>query len=165
MSKLKLAKEKNKTKETGKDPWLVLVADDDGSIHLVTEMVLSDFEFEDKPIKILKAYSARETIEVLESEPKIAVLLLDVVMESLNAGLDAVPIIRNKLQNRKVRIIVRTGQAGSATVSEIIRQYDINDFKNKAYLDHDKLIDVVTMALRNYRDIQLAYEENNKQTT
>lgn len=161
MSDLKLSEEKKKKEINKNEPWIVLVADDDGSIHLVTEMVLRDFEFEERPVKLMRAYSARETIEVLEEEPKVAVLLLDVVMESLNAGLDAVPIIRNKLKNRKVRIIIRTGQAGSATVSDIIRQYDINDFKNKSYLDHDKLVDVVTMALRNYRDIKLASNENN----
>lgn len=155
---LKFAPERKEDKTNEKEPWIVLVADDDGSIHLVTEMVLSNFKFEDKPIKILKAYSARETLDVLEKEPKVAVILLDVVMESLNAGLDAVPIIRNQLKNREVRIIIRTGQAGSATVSDIIRQYDINDFKNKVYLDHDKLIDIVTLALRNYRDIRLGYD-------
>lgn len=161
MSALKLAKEDNNKKNKKEEPWIVLVADDDGSIHLVTEMVLRDFVFDEKPLKILKAYSARETLDILEKEPKIAVILLDVVMESLNAGLDAVPIIRNQLKNREVRIIIRTGQAGSATVSSIVRQYDINDFKNKAYLNHDKLIDTVTLALRNYRDIKLK-EENEK---
>ncbi len=161
MSDLKLSPDKEDQKENTNEPWIVLVADDDGSIHLVTEMVLRDFEFEDKPLKLLKAYSARQTLEIMENEPKVAIILLDVVMESLNAGLDAVPIIRNKLKNREVRIIVRTGQAGKATVSDIIRQYDINDFKNKSYLDHDKLVDVVTMALRNYRDIKLASNEKH----
>lgn len=158
MSKLNLAKKEIKEIKNSNngEPWIILVADDDGSIHLVTEMVLRDFEFEEKPLKILRAYSAKEALKVVEEEPKIAVILLDVVMETLNAGLDAVPVIRGKLKNREVRIIIRTGHAGRATVSDIIRQYDINDLKNKSYLDHDKLIDVVTMALRNYRDITIA---------
>jgi two-component system sensor histidine kinase/response regulator len=150
--KLILAPEELNIKKDS-EPWIVLIADDDGAIHLVTEMVLSDFEFEDRPLKLLKAYSAEQTINVLKQEPKVAVLLLDVVMESLNAGLDAVPIIRNELKNKTVRIIIRTGHAGKATVSEIIRQYDINDFKNKTYLDHEKLKDTVILALRGYRDI------------
>ena len=147
------AKEDEEIIENKKEPWIVLVADDDGTIHLVTEMVLRDFEFENRPVKLLKAYSAKQTLEVLKKDPKIAVILLDVVMESINAGLDAVPLIRNELGNRKVRIIIRTGHAGSATVSEIIRQYDINDFKSKGHLDNDRLKDTVTLALRNYRDI------------
>lgn len=141
------------TVEQHEEPWIVLMADDDGAIHLVTEMVLKDFEFEDRPLKMLRAYSAEQTLNVLKQEPKVAVLLLDVVMESLNAGLDAVPIIRNELKNKRVRIIITTGHAGTATVSEIIRQYDVNDFKNKTCLDNEKLKDTVTFALRGYRDI------------
>lgn len=133
--------------------WKVLIADDSSSVHLVTEMVLKDFIFENKTLKILKAYTAEEAINILEKNPDIAVIFLDVVMETLNAGLDAVPIIRGQLNNHTVRIIVRTGQSGSVATYDAIEKYDINDYRNKAFLDHDTLINAITFALRDYRDI------------
>ncbi len=155
MSELKFAKSVNIDDKT-EEPWIVLVADDEGTVHLVTEMVLKDFKFNDKPIKMLSAYSGQQTIDMLKDEPRIAVILLDVVMEHVNAGLDVVNIIRNILDNHEVRIILRTGQSGTATVSDIIKQYDINGYKNKENLTADRLQDTVLLALRSYHDIQRA---------
>jgi len=154
MSELKFAKNLNENK-INSEPWIVLVADDEGTVHLVTEMVLKDFKFNDKSIKMLSAYSGQQTIDILRDEPKIAVILLDVVMENINAGLDVVNIIRNTMNNHEVRIILRTGQSGTATVSDIIRQYDINGYKSKENLTASKLQDTVLLALRSYHDIQV----------
>lgn len=155
MAELRFAKKTDENKNID-EPWIVLVADDEGTVHLVTEMVLKDFKFNDKPIKMLSAYSGQQTIDILKDEPRIAVILLDVVMENINAGLDVVDIIRNTLDNHEVRIILRTGQSGTATVSDIIKQYDINGYKNKENLTSDRLQDTVLLALRSYHDIQRA---------
>jgi CheY-like chemotaxis protein len=134
--------------------WNVIVADDEGMVHMVTEMALKNLEFEGKPLKLHNAYSAKQTIDLMRELPnRVAIILLDIVMESLDAGLQAVPLIRDEMTDHEVRIIVRTGQAGRTAQDDIIRQYDINDFYDKVSLDHDKLINAVTLALRNYRDI------------
>ncbi len=158
MAGLKFAKKEDK-EENGVDPWIVLIADDEGTVHLGTEMVLKDFKFQDKPIKLLSAYSGAQTIEKLKEEPNIAVILLDVVMENIHACLDTVDFIRKNLNNHEVRIILRTGQAGTATISEIIKQYDINGYKKKENLTAERLQDTVLLALRAYHDIQLAKEK------
>lgn len=139
------------------DPWTVLIVDDEGTVHSVTEIVLRDVIFEDKPIKLKSAYSAKEAMGVIKDDDKIAIVLLDVVMETMSAGLDIVDDIRN--ENPKIRIILRTGQAGTATVSEIINMYDIHDFKEKQDLTSEKLKQAVILALRNYRDIQNLSED------
>ena len=154
--KMIFAPEPKKKKKHSKDeePWNIIVADDEGMVHMVTEMALRDYEFEDRPIKLHSTYSAKETVEAIKKFPdgeKIAIILLDVVMESLDAGLKAVPLIREG--NREVRIIIRTGQAGRTALTDIIHNYDVNDIHEKTALDHTKLINVVTLALRNYRDI------------
>jgi len=41
-------------------------------------------------------------------------VLLDVIMETDQAGLDLVEFIRDTLKNETVRIILRTGQPGQA---------------------------------------------------
>lgn len=154
MNKLKFAP--NKIKKEIADFWTILIADDEGTVHMVTEMVLKDFVFDNKSIKFINAYSGTQTIEKLKENKNVAIVLLDVVMESLNTGLDVVNIIRNELENHEIRIILRTGQAGTATVTDIINQYDINEYKNKTSFTEQQLKDTITLALRSYRDIQLA---------
>ena len=71
--------------------------------------------------------------------PDIAVILLDVVMETDDAGLELVDFIRSELKNETVRIILRTGQPGQAPERRVIVDYDINDYKAKTELTADKL--------------------------
>lgn len=142
------------SKSKSEDVWNVIVADDEGMVHMVTEMALKNMEFEGKPLKLHSAYTAKQTIELMRELPNhVAIILLDIVMESLDAGLEAVPLIRDELTNHEVRIIIRTGQAGRSAQDDIIREYDVNDFYDKVSLDHDRLINAVTLSLRNYRDI------------
>jgi len=94
--------------------WKVLVADDEPEVHDVTRLVLGSFRFADRRLEFLSAYSASEARALLEQHPDIAVLLLDVVMESEQAGLALVRSIREDLGNPFVRIVLRTGQAGQA---------------------------------------------------
>jgi CheY-like chemotaxis protein len=146
-----MAKDKSHPSENA---WNVIIADDEGMVHMVTEMALKNIEFDGKPLKIHSAYTAKQTLDIIRELPdRVAVILLDIVMETLDAGLQAVPLIRDELTDHEVRIVVRTGQAGRNAQDDIIRNYDINDFYDKATLDHDKLINAVILALRNYRDI------------
>ena len=111
------ADKKEKVTEVQKDtlpPWKVLIVDDEESIHSITELVLGNFHFDDRAIIFLNAYSASQAKEILNKEEDIALILLDVVMESDDAGLQLVRYIRNDIDNKMVRIVLRTGQPGSA---------------------------------------------------
>ncbi|MEM9301774.1 MAG: DUF3369 domain-containing protein [Pseudomonadota bacterium] len=140
--------------------WKILIVDDEVSVHTVTEMVLGDFVFEGKPLQFLHAHSATEAIDFFQQEADIALVLLDVVMESDRAGLDLVDRIRNEIGNNRVRIILRTGQPGQAPEEEVIVRYDINGYKEKTELTAQKLFTTVYSALRSYRDIMII--ERNK---
>lgn len=133
--------------------WKLLVVDDEEDIHTVTHLTLDDFEFEKKPVEILDAYSAQEAYELLDEQPDIAIMLLDVVMETTSAGLDLVRRIRSELHNHFVRIILRTGQPGHAPERKVVVQYDINDYKAKTELTADKIFTLVTSGLRAYRSL------------
>src|SRR5438045_6147767 len=112
-------------------PWKVLIVDDEPEVHNVTRLVLSNFRFEERPLKFLSAYSGREAVELLAAQPDVAVMLLDVVMESDQAGLDVVKRVRSELANPFVRIVLRTGQPGQAPEHHVIANYDINDYKDQ----------------------------------
>lgn len=133
--------------------WRVLVADDDEEVHAVTRMVLSELTFDDRPIELHHVYSGAEAVETVRNEAPFAVLLLDVVMESDDAGLLAVKAIRDQLGERALRIVLRTGQPGHAPEQRVIRDYDINDYREKTELTANKLHTTMYAALRSYRDI------------
>jgi len=134
-------------------PWRVLIVDDDADVHAVSRLILTKIIFKHRPIELLSAYSAAAAQELLAHEKNIAVILLDVVMETEDAGLKLVKIIREELKNHDVRIILRTGQPGQAPEERVIVDYDINDYKAKNELTSQKLFTSVISALRSYETI------------
>jgi response regulator RpfG family c-di-GMP phosphodiesterase len=141
--------------------WKVLLVDDEPEVHEVTRLVLGNFRFEDRPLDILSAMTAEEAKEHLAENGDIAVILLDVVMESDQAGLKLVDYIRNEMGNKNVRIVLRTGQPGQAPEHEVIIKYDINDYKEKTELTSQKLATTLFASLRSYRDI-MTIEANKR---
>ena len=135
-------------------PWTVAVIDDDPAVHEGTRFALYDYALNGQGLRVLSAYSAAEGRRLMEAEPEIAVVFLDVVMETETAGLDVVDYIRRELKNETVRIVLRTGQPGQAPERQVIIDYDINDYKAKTELTADKLFTTLTAALRSYQQLQ-----------
>ncbi|TWB25821.1 response regulator receiver domain-containing protein [Nitrospirillum bahiense] len=138
----------------GMPPWQVLIVDDDPEVHAMTRLVMRKFAFQGRGLAFISAYSAAEALEVMKGEHDIAMILLDVVMESDDAGLKLVPRIRDELGNRAVRIILRTGQPGQAPEDAVIAGYDVNDYKAKTELTARKLVTATITALRAYHHIR-----------
>ncbi|HEY8097658.1 MAG TPA: diguanylate cyclase [Methylobacter sp.] len=134
-------------------PWRVLIVDDDLEVHTVTRLILAKTVFNQRKVELLSAYSAVEAQQILQAEPDIAVILLDVVMETEDAGLRLVRTIRQDMDNKAVRIILRTGQPGQAPEEQVIIDYDINDYKAKSELTSQKLFTTVIASLRAYETI------------
>ncbi|WP_194271215.1 bifunctional diguanylate cyclase/phosphodiesterase [Zoogloea sp. 1C4] len=135
------------------DCWKVLVVDDDAEVHQATEFALQGAVFCGRSLELLHAYSAAEARETLGRVGDVAVILLDVVMERHDAGLDLVRVIREELRLSDVRIILRTGQPGYAPELSVIREYDINDYRTKAELTHTRLVTTLTAAIRSYEQL------------
>ncbi|NDI85146.1 EAL domain-containing protein [Undibacterium sp. B2R-29] len=130
-----------------------MIIDDDPDVHSATTFALGSLEIQHRPLSFVHAYSAAEAREILQREKDIAIILLDVVMEHEDAGLQLVNYIRKTLQLADVRIILRTGQPGYAPEIDAIRDYDINDYKTKSELTRTKLYTAVTSAIRSYEQI------------
>ncbi|SFX33958.1 putative bifunctional diguanylate cyclase/phosphodiesterase [Marinospirillum alkaliphilum] len=141
----------------------VLVVDDDEDVHLTTRLALKDLDFSGQQVSFLHAYSSGQAFAMLQAHPDTAVVLLDVVMESEQAGLQLVQRIRDELGLLSLRIILRTGQPGYAPQLDTIARYDINDYKTKGELTREKLFTVLMTALRSYNLLeqlqQLAYRD------
>jgi len=135
--------------------WKIAIVDDDEDVHRSTELSLANTEILGRPLAFLHAYSAEDARALFASERDIAVILLDVVMETQDAGLRLVDEIRNRFGLRDVRIILRTGQPGYAPELDAIRDYDINDYKNKSELSRTRLYAALTAAIRAYQQIRI----------
>jgi response regulator RpfG family c-di-GMP phosphodiesterase len=142
-------------------PWKVLIVDDDEEVHAVTKLVLSNFEWDDTPLHFLSAYSAYEAEQLFLEHDDISVALIDVVMETDDAGLRLIDTIRNELNNKATRIVLRTGQPGQAPERKIIREYEISDYKNKTELSGVKLDTLMCTTLRSYQNI-VSLKKNKK---
>jgi signal transduction histidine kinase/CheY-like chemotaxis protein len=138
--------------------WKIAVIDDEPAVHDGTRFALHDYKLNGQGINIVSAYSAAEGRELMRANPDIAVVLLDVIMESDTAGLELVEFIREDLKNDTVRIILRTGQPGQAPERRVIVDYDINDYKAKTELTADKLFTALTASLRSYQQLQRMVE-------
>src|SRR5215510_4844591 len=138
--------------------WKIAVIDDEPAVHDGTRFALSDYKLNGQGLEILSAYSAAEGRELMRNQPDVAVVLLDVIMETDAAGLDLVEFIRDELKNETVRIILRTGQPGQAPERRVIVDYDINDYKAKTELTADKLFTSLTAALRSHQQLQRMVE-------
>jgi len=134
--------------------WKVLVVDDEEEVHTMTRLVLKNYSFEGQGLNLISSYSGASARTTLQQNPDIAIILLDVVMEQEDSGLRLVKYIRDELENRHIRIILRTGQPGQAPENEVVAKYDINDYKAKTELTSQKLFTTITSALRSWRDIQ-----------
>lgn len=134
--------------------WTVLVVDDSDFMHQVTRIALADLRPDGAPVLLLHAYSAVEARTVLAAHPECALVLLDVVMETDDAGLVFADWVRDTLGNHNVRIILRTGQPGMAPEQSVMERYDIHDYQSKTDVSAQRLRTSITGGLRAYRDLR-----------
>ncbi len=134
----------------GLPAWIVLVVDDEPDIHAVTRLTLENARFSGRGVRLVNAHSAAEGRVQLAAHPDAALILLDVVMESDDAGLAFVRHVREVVGNREVRIVLRTGQPGVAPARTVIETYEIDDYRTKTELTSERLYVSVAAALRAY---------------
>jgi HD-GYP domain-containing protein (c-di-GMP phosphodiesterase class II)/CheY-like chemotaxis protein len=135
-------------------PWKLLVVDDEPDVRQLTVLNLRGFQFAGRHLQLIEAASAAEARQRLAEHPDIAAALIDVVMETDDAGLKLVEYIRNALGNAMMRLVIRTGQPGVAPERYVIDNFDIDDYKDKTELTVQKLYTTVRSALKGYRDLQ-----------
>ncbi len=132
------------------EPWRILIVDDEVDIHRVTVMALAGFRYLNRPLHIVHAYSGAEARRIIDGGEEFAAILLDVVMESDNAGLLLANYIRNELKNSVLRIILRTGHPGTITEYDAEKKYGCNFYEQKTNITVERLVSIVTMALASY---------------
>jgi signal transduction histidine kinase/DNA-binding response OmpR family regulator len=141
--------------------WVIAVVDDEPDVHEVTSLVLGDLAYDGRPVEIVGAHSLREGRQLFAQRRDIAVALIDVVMEHDRAGLDLVQFLRTDLGNKLTRVILRTGQPGSAPERDIVTHFEIDDYREKTELTADRMHTAVYAALRSYQALLSLQQTRN----
>lgn len=134
--------------------WRVLAVDDDADFQRATAFALSELEVMGGRIELIQAFSCREASMLLAKHHDIALVLLDVVMETEDAGLRLIKALREVIGNRETRVVMLTGEPGLAPAHEVMRDYDINDYWTKSELSAERLLTVLTAAVRGYSQLK-----------
>lgn len=132
-------------------PWKVLLVDDEPEVHEVTRLILAGLTFEGRAVELLSASSAAQARDILGHHRDVALTLLDVVMETDDAGIALVQHIREQLLDADMQIVLRTGQPGMAPESDIVPHYEINGYVLKTEMTAQRLHSIVISRLRSYR--------------
>lgn len=133
--------------------WNVLVVDDEPDVLAVTRLALKRMNCYGVPVKLFEAKSKKEALEFLTTNPeaeRIALALVDVVMDGDQAGLELCGFIRQEMKNHVTRLVIRTGQAGRAPEREVVDRYDISSYLAKTEATDEKLYSVVKCSIREY---------------
>jgi CheY-like chemotaxis protein len=135
--------------------FTVLVVDDEPDVLSLTRLLLRDMELFGLPVHVETATSKHEAIDVFQRynssnsvQQMIAVALIDVVMETEQAGLELCEYIRTDLNNSVTQLYIRTGQPGSAPEQHVVDAYDINGYFLKSELDETRLSSLVKAGIR-----------------
>ena len=71
------------------DKHRILVVDDEPDVFTLTRLSLRQVQYHGRGVELFSALSGAACVESVREHPETSVILLDVVMESEHAGLDA----------------------------------------------------------------------------
>ncbi len=131
----------------------VLLVDDEPDILQISKIALRSIKVWNIPLKVHTCSSKAEGIEYvskLGAVPDLALGIIDVVMETDQAGLELCNYIRKDCKNLITPLVVRTGQAGKAPEREVIDKYDISQYITKVEATEDRLYTTVKSLMRQF---------------
>lgn len=124
-------------------PWNILIVDDEPQVHDATVMALKRTRFAERPCSFLHAYSASEAFKVISESAAIDLVLLDVVMETRDAGLHLVKKLREQNIRPDLKIVIRSGQPGWEHETLVSRNYPIDGYIQKAQQTYELMVDTI----------------------
>ena len=94
-------------------PGQVLIVDEDLSVRQSTDFALDEFELENHGLELTSAYSIKEAQEMPRRNRNMAVILIDVVMETESADQDYLRWLRHNHAGCSIRVTARPDGVGT----------------------------------------------------
>jgi CheY-like chemotaxis protein len=130
--------------------WKILVVDDDWGTFEITTLALKNLPHFNDTLELYYAPSAAAAIKFLKNNHNVAIILLDIVMESNDAGLKVIDYVRDVQNDFFTQIVVRTGYHGPISENGLMFLYDIQGYLSKSELLAYDLRLTILFSLRNY---------------
>lgn len=156
---LEFVDEEETTSVEGRNKIKILIVDDDELMHGSTKRTLDNGIFPNTKLEFLSAYSRQNAEQVIYETPDIAVILLDVVMDTDDAGFRVLDYLREMVNNKHTQVILRTGQPGLAPELSCVQQFDICSYLEKSFTTDLRL---QTAVLAAYRTFDYSYNMEKK---
>ena len=135
------------------NPWRILIVDDDSTVHDTTKIALGRKIIEGRKLKFDSAYSGKEALQIIlgrKEDPLPDLVLMDVVMDTPQDGIDTVHALRKELEQKDIPyVIIRSGQIGdNAGLYDLRNDVDIDLVIEKARLTSSLLLEHVSTGLK-----------------
>lgn len=129
-------------------PWSIVVIDDDDEVHRAIDLALGGINVLGRPLRMSHCHSAAAArTELFDEGAQVDLVLLDVVMETADAGLDLLEELRSLPATRDLPVLLHTGQPGQAPEAAVRSRYDISGYLTKSNVTRPTLIAALEAAL------------------
>jgi CheY-like chemotaxis protein len=124
-------------------PWVLLIVDDEPQVHEATTLTLRRGRVANRPFRFLHAHSAAEAKEIICAEAHIDLVLLDVMMETRDAGFKLVQELRGPLARSDLKILIRSGQPGAEQEHTIAQRHPVEGYMQKTQQTYSLMMEVI----------------------
>jgi len=144
------------TKKNKSKKWKILIAHKQKQIHSMIIQFLNDFIFQGIGLVFLNAFSDKEVKIVLNENPDISVLILDIMLEKENYGFEIVKYIREIINNDILKIIMLADHLEIENAKYFFVMYNIDMYCSTD--DLNKIFFLITSCLRSYERSNSNYQ-------
>jgi len=142
--------------ETPLDFYLLLIVDDNADVHEATRIALQGQIVNGKRLRFMSAYSGREAILMVDKHIPFDLVLLDMVMETPNAGMEVAQNIQARLDLKHTpAIVMRSGQPGMFKDKDVDDNIWFDEFMLKSRVTQQYLRDIVQKHLDPDKEVGL----------
>ena len=114
----------------------------------MTTLTLKDVKIYGRPLNLMHSYSGQEAIEHLMESMDVDLILLDMVMETHDAGLRVARWLREDTGMTETPIVIlRTGHPGLLTAEEVMNNKHFNGMMEKSNVTYQSLINTLSKML------------------
>ncbi len=125
----------------------IAIIDDEPDLHSAIKLSLKNEVILGHQLIFHSASSAKEGVALLTSNSNIALVLLDMVMETDTAGFDFLNQLNQLRREHQPQVVLLSGQAADPQITSSL---EINAYLTKAELTTHKLKAVLTTCLRSF---------------
>lgn len=130
--------------------WKILIADDNRSVHEVLRLALGALTVAGRWLEFRDAYDGEQACRHVYEDAEIALVLMDLTMGGERGGIEAAQAIRGQIGNRRIRIVLCTGDLEPALRPGTVEQLDLSACWQKTDLTARRLRTIVESALERY---------------